>query len=81
MGNVVKIDSQRNTDVVINGIVIRQDEEGRYFLNDFHKGAGGELRHKPSRWTENQQTQELIEEIGKAGTPALRVAKGGRTGE
>ncbi|WP_267268510.1 KilA-N domain-containing protein [Pseudomonas protegens] len=64
--------------LMIAGIEIHQDQDGRFSLNDFHKAAGGENRHKPSLWAENQQTQELIEEIGKAGFPALRIARGGR---
>lgn len=64
--------------LMIAGIEIHQDQDGRFSLNDFHRAAGGENRHKPSLWAENQQAQELIEEIGKAGIPALRVARGGR---
>ncbi|MDD2046090.1 KilA-N domain-containing protein [Pseudomonas putida] len=65
--------------LMIAGIEIHQDQDGRFSLNDFHKAAGGENRHKPSLWTENQQAQELIEEIGKAGIPALRIVRGGRS--
>lgn len=57
--------------LVVANTAIRQDEGGRYCLNDLHKAAGGENRHRPSLWLENQQTQELIEEIAKAGIPAL----------
>lgn len=64
--------------LMIAGIEIHQDHDGRFSLNDFHKAAGGEDRHRPSRWVENQQAQDLVEEIGKAGIPALRVVKGGR---
>lgn len=56
---------------------IRQDGAGRYCLNDLHRAAGGENRHRPSLWVENQQTQSLIEEIAKAGIPALASIKGG----
>ncbi|MCO7634145.1 KilA-N domain-containing protein [Pseudomonas guariconensis] len=65
--------------LMIAGIEIHQDHDGRFSLNDFHRAAGGENRHKPSLWAENQQAQELIEEIGKAGIPALRVVRGGRS--
>lgn len=63
--------------LVCLNIQIRQDAQGRYCLNDLHKAAGGENRHRPSIWTENNQTKELIEEIAKAGIPALAVVKGG----
>ena len=65
--------------LMIAGIEIHKDQDGRFSLNDFHRAAGGEDRHRPSRWVENQQAQELVEEIGKAGITALRVARGGRT--
>lgn len=64
--------------LTIAGIEIHQDQDGRFSLNDFHRAAGGENRHKPSLWSENQQAQELIAEIGKAGIPALRTVRGGR---
>lgn len=64
--------------LMIAGIEIHQDQDGRFSLNDFHRAAGGEDRHRPSRWVENQQAQELADEIGKAGITALRVARGGR---
>lgn len=64
--------------LMIAGIEIHQDQDGRFSLNDFHRAAGGEERHRPSRWVENQQAQELVEEIGKAGITALRIARGGR---
>lgn len=72
-----------NHALVVANTAIRQDAEGRYCLNDPHKAAGGENRHRPSMWLENQQTQELVEEIAKAGIPALEqnqpvsVIKGG----
>ncbi|KGU87190.1 KilA-N domain-containing protein [Pseudomonas mediterranea] len=64
--------------LMIAGIEIHKDQDGRFSLNDFHKAAGGEDRHRPSRWVENQQAQDLVDEIGKAGIPALRVVRGGR---
>ncbi len=62
---------------------IRQDKEGRYCLNDLHKAAGGENRHRPSMWTENQQTKELIDELvtmdfGNA--PAVSIRGGKNSG-
>jgi hypothetical protein len=57
---------------------IHTDAEGRYSLNDFHKAAGALPHQKPSEWLSNKQTQELAEEIGKAGIPAFTSVRGGR---
>jgi hypothetical protein len=57
---------------------IHTDADGRYSLNDFHKAAGALPHQKPSEWLSNQQTQELAEEIGKAGIPAYVSTRGGR---
>ncbi|MDV2468903.1 KilA-N domain-containing protein [Acinetobacter chinensis] len=52
-----------NQPLMIGNFSIRQDEDGRYCLNDLHKASGGLAKHKPSNFIRNQQTQELIVEI------------------
>lgn len=47
--------------LAISGISIKQDSHGRYCLNDLHKAAGEEQRHRPKYWLENQQANDLIE--------------------
>lgn len=47
----------------IGGVTVRQDQEGRYFLNDLHKAAGGLKKHSPNYWYENANTKALIEEL------------------
>lgn len=64
--------------LVIAGAKIRVDEEGRYLLADLHKAAGGEDRHRPSKWADSQQVAELAQEIGKAGIRALVPKQGGK---
>ena len=61
--------------IQISNVSIRQ-HNGLYSLNDLHRAAGGENRHKPSLWTSNQQTIELIKEVEKAGNPAILAKQG-----
>jgi len=60
----------------ISNTPIRQDLEGRYCLNDLHKASGGELKHRPGLWMENQQTKDLVMELEKdeAGIPASKIS-------
>ena len=62
----------------VAGVAVRQDAQGRFCLNDLHKAAGGENRHRPSLWADNQQAKDLIAEINlEAGIPALESVHGG----
>lgn len=59
--------SQNQKAIEIDGLVIRQDQYGRYCINDLHKSAiagGANARTKePSKFLASPQTQELIHEI------------------
>ena len=52
-----------NQPLTIGGFSIRQDEDGRYCLNDLHKASGNQAKHKPANFLRVEQTQELIAEI------------------
>ena len=56
----------------IVGTDIRQDNLGRFCLNDLHKASGKENRQRPSLWLANQQTIALVAEVEKAGIPAIQ---------
>ena len=68
-----------NTQLTIAGCAIKTDEEGRYCLNDFHKAAGEDQKHRPKYWLENEGTKALIAELEKGGIPPVSV-KAGRNG-
>lgn len=70
--------------IIIADTAIRQSQS-LYNLNDLHKAAGNEQRHKPANWLALQQVSELIAELGDAGNPAskenqqvIQVIKGGK---
>ncbi len=62
--------------LTIANITIKQDQHGRYCLNDLHKAAGAEKRHQPSNWLQLEQTQELINEINIPGIPGIESKQG-----
>lgn len=49
--------------LVIGEFTIRQDDDGRYCLNDLHKASGGDKKHQPAYFIRNQQTKDLVNEI------------------
>ena len=70
--------------IIIADTAIRQSQS-LYNLNDLHKAAGNEQRHKPANWLALQQVSELIAELCDAGNPAskenqqvIQVIKGGK---
>ena len=66
--------------LVVCGVQVQRDAQGRYRLNDLHLASGGESRTRPNYWLENQQTQNLIIELGTdveiAGIPAIESKQG-----
>ncbi|EHI2277848.1 KilA-N domain-containing protein [Salmonella enterica] len=54
-----------NNLMIIDGIEVRRDVHGRYCLNDLHRAAGGEDRHKPSNFLRMDSTRELCMEIDR----------------
>lgn len=62
-------------ELLISETLIRQDEDGRYCLNDLHRASGGLKRHQPSDFLRLKATKELVAEIGTApGIPGASVS-------
>lgn len=57
-------------------VAIRTDADGLYRLNDLHKAAGGEARHRPSLWMENRQAIDLINKFSHL-RKSVKTQKGG----
>ena len=81
MSNVANLSDYQTQEVVIDGITVKQDAEGRYCLNDVHKASGGAERHKPVHWWGNDSTRSLVYDL-KVENPTFEpiIAKRGRTG-
>jgi hypothetical protein len=69
--------------IQIDSIVIRQDSEGRYCLNDLHKAAGGLTKDSPSNWDRRDRIEPLLEELKNSSIwkgIAFITSVGGRNG-
>lgn len=71
--------AEKQKTIEIDGAVIRQDEDGRYCLNDLHKASGGEQKNQPRYFLENKQTQDLVQALTDSGIPLtpINVTRGG----
>ena len=52
---------------ILDDTYVRQDEHGRYSLNDLHQAAGGAENHKPSRFTRTDSFTALVEAEARNG--------------
>lgn len=68
------------TNLVISETFIRQDDDGRYCLNDLHHASGSKAEHRPGHFLRNKQTKGLIREMATAQICAVRSAEGASGG-
>ncbi|WP_258129239.1 KilA-N domain-containing protein [Achromobacter anxifer] len=53
--------------LVISKTAIRQDAVGRFCLNDLHRAAGGQSKHRPGQFARTDQFKGLVAELRKEG--------------
>lgn len=66
--------------LVIEGVSVRLDKDGRYCLNDLHRAAGALDKHKPAFWLRNEQAVQLVTELQISNSPMeqpVHVVRGG----
>ena len=68
-------------DLIVNEMTITTDIEGRYSLNDLHRAAGGEKKHQPAFFMQNNNFKNFLELLTH-GKPRFEpmVRKQGRYG-
>lgn len=57
--------------MMIDGVSVRRDLDGRYCLNDLHLAAGGEDKHKPSNFLRIDSIRELCAEIDRCSDSSI----------
>jgi hypothetical protein len=72
----------RSQNLTVAGVVVHQDAQGRYSLNDLHRASGEEDRHKPVQFLRLASTEALVREIEKVGNPTFNAVSSvpGRNG-
>ena len=59
---------------------IRQDEDGRFSLNDLHRASGAASKHQPANWLRLDESRDLADEIERSSDVRnpIEVRRGGR---
>ena len=64
--------------LTIANVIISQNDNGLYSLNDLHKASGGDPSKAPNKWLRTDRAKRLIEAIGSGGhiCPPLETVVG-----
>lgn len=65
---------------VIDGVSVRRDQNARFCLNDLHRAAGGEERHKPGNFFRLENIKELCAEIDRCSDVSIASVESIRGG-
>lgn len=74
MSNVISIKGHQTKTVLLGNLTVRQDQYGRYCLNDLHKVAGNLGHQRPSKWLATAQADDLVSEL-EAQNRAIKPVK------
>lgn len=65
----------RTVAMMILATPIRQDDGGRYCLNDLHAAAGAQKRHSPNYFINLDASKEMIADIESTGFPVVKAVE------
>ena len=61
---------------ILDDTYVRQDEHGRYSLNDLHQAGGGDPIHRPNQFLRLDQAKALLAEMETAQICAVSTTEG-----
>lgn len=70
-------------ELLISETLVRQDDDGRYCLNDLHRASGGSDKDKPSNFLRRKETRAMARLMGAcsdSSTPVHTVNDGANNG-